>query len=585
MVKAITSYGILRDKPPRCFNRSQMKFRTDSHSNLILDDKYAGYLERADCCYLGFERDGDDMKVRSTSTCYPISSPCTPIPTRFDFILVRCDSPITERKYQDAFGFLHRKPRVEAGAELRRRRAKNLHPHADQLSVVILGLDSVSHMNFQRYLPKTRDFLRRNLSGIEFYGRNKVSESTFENVVPTLTGWKTGELSSRAHCWKEHSAQFDACPFIWKRFADEGYRTVYGEDVIKISTFLDSTLNGFRDPVVHYDFRTLIRGLEIAEGGGGSGCFQHQSSHDILTDSILKASVAFQHRLFFQFVWLTSGTHDCAQGAKLAEEPVHRLLTTLAQEHLLNNTVFILMSDHGMTFGNYVQLEQGMLESRMPMLNIVFPPWFRAKYSLAVGNVEKNSRRLSTPFDLHAMLLDLLNTEGIKDGAIRRRQSRHYANQRGISLFLEIPKNRTCEMADIDEHWCICGGKVPVPEPGLNVRVQQAVRFAIESLNHKLEDFRVCAPLRLKLILAARKLESVQQAKNSTPMDRYDVTFQVGPSDGIFEATVMVEKDGRVMKLGGPISRINAYKKQGDCIDKDTRHGTQELRSYCFCLN
>jgi hypothetical protein len=95
----------------------------------------------------------------------------------------------------------------------------------------------------------------------------------------------------------------------------------------------------------------------------------------------------------------------------------------------------------------------------------------------------------------------------------------------------------------------------------------------------------MCAQLELHSIVLARRLnpESTQLIAKVRGVKKYEVVFQVSPSAGIFEATVALENN-KAPVLGGPISRINAYKQQGDCIDT-TENGTLEIKSMCFCLS
>jgi hypothetical protein len=322
--------------------------------------------------------------------------------------------------------------------------------------------------------------------------------------------------------------------------------------------------------------------MEIMEGK--DGCFSHQASTDILMESVAKAAFTFKDKPYFHFNWITSFTHESARASQFVDEPVLNLLRTLSERQLLNRTAFILMSDHGMTFGPYVQMEQGMLESRMPMLNIVFPDWFRKKYSRAIENMKVNTRRLSTPFDLHEAFHDLLDPQvKLSNSALERRETEFYSGSRGISLFLPIPLNRTCKMAEIDDHWCICWSKTPVEEPEADVDVQNAVNFSLSVINTKLMGFPMCSQLELESIVLARKLnpESTQFTGTLRGVSKYEVVFEVSPSLGIFEATVVLDKT-KGPHMGGPISRINAYKRQGDCIDT-TANGTLEIKSLCFC--
>lgn len=52
---------------------------------------------------------------------------------------------------------------------------------------------------------------------------------------------------------------------------------------------------------------------------------------------------------------------------------------------------------------------QGKLEERLPFFSFIFPDWFKLKFSHEYSNFVKNLKRLVTPFDVHATLVDILS--------------------------------------------------------------------------------------------------------------------------------------------------------------------------------
>ena len=91
--------------------------------------------------------------------------------------------------------------------------------------------------------------------------------------------------------------------------------------------------------------------------------------------------------------------------------------------------------------------EQGKLEERTPFLAVRIPRWFSERYPNAAANLRLNSRRLTTPFDLHETMMDVMDMErprNLTDGP-----------PRAYSLFQEIPDNRRCADAAIDPHWLV----------------------------------------------------------------------------------------------------------------------------------
>ena len=118
----------------------------------------------------------------------------------------------------------------------------------------------------------------------------------------------------------------------------------------------------------------------------------------------------------------------------------------LRREGILNDTVLIVMADHGARFGKIRATLQGKMEERLPMMSLTFPPRFHKAYPDNVHHLIQNINRLSTPFDLHETLLDIVKPERLKE--------KPNLGSRGLSFLREIPLNRTCESADIPIHWC-----------------------------------------------------------------------------------------------------------------------------------
>lgn len=110
----------------------------------------------------------------------------------------------------------------------------------NKLSVMILGVDSVSRLNFLRHMNFTADVLKNHFNSFEFAGFSAISDSAYDHVVASMTGLTSEELGEIC-ITKGKTENLDNCPFLWKRFKDVGYVTSFAEDIVNKGRFFDST--------------------------------------------------------------------------------------------------------------------------------------------------------------------------------------------------------------------------------------------------------------------------------------------------------------------------------------------------------
>ena len=72
--------------------------------------------------------------------------------------------------------------------QMRELNAERKHLRELSMNVLIFGLDSMSHMSYQRKLPKTYSFLRDKLRAVILHGYNIVGDATTAALLPMLTG-------------------------------------------------------------------------------------------------------------------------------------------------------------------------------------------------------------------------------------------------------------------------------------------------------------------------------------------------------------------------------------------------------------
>lgn len=355
-------------------------------------------------------------------------------------------------------------------------------PADDKYSVMILGLDSLSRLNFHRMMNASATTVLDELGAIEMQGYNKVGDNTYPNLIPLLSGLSADELHGACQS-SNASMYFDNCHFIWDDFKQKGYGTLFSEDSAVLSLF-NYFKNGFEKQPVDYYFRTVLHQMEkdIAYNkiGNYKLCLGSQRPIDVLFKYLRKFVKSTADQLFFSFFWTSSMTHDFINHPMLIDKDLSELLLQMKKEKRLEKTILFLLSDHGLRFGSFRQTTfQGMVEERLRKIHFrkkkiqlsfydanqtlfpaflfaVLPETFKKKYPLAVRNLRRNSRRLTTHFDVFETLKDLSNVDKgiISNEKIQKRSAdlkeREATLPRGISLFLEIPGERTCDLAGIE---------------------------------------------------------------------------------------------------------------------------------------
>ena len=132
-------------------------------------------------------------------------------------------------------------------------------------SILVLVIDSASRTELFRNLPRTMEFLTKNLSFIDFKGHHPIGEPTLRNMAPLLFGLSYEDfLNDSGKDWID---SWDAAPFIWKVFDQLHYVTGYSEDLPRMATFNYARQQGFvRQPVDLY-LRPLMRAHETSSAG------------------------------------------------------------------------------------------------------------------------------------------------------------------------------------------------------------------------------------------------------------------------------------------------------------------------------
>lgn len=245
------------------------------------------------------------------------------------------------------------------------------------------------------------------------------------------------------------SGTVDEYPLVWKKFQQQGYVTLFAEDEPSIATF-NLRFNGFQEqPTDHY-MRHFWQALWESEIRSSSMkyCTGDVPHHRFMLSYLEDFFIKYHNVSKFAFGFYCELTHWDNNPGEYIDADLSSFLTRLKKKGFLEDSVVIVMSDHGARYSKVRKTVQGKLEERLPMMSFAFPPKFKKKYSNLLNNLMINRKRLVTPFDIHETLLDILN--------LSRMQSHSLPSALGISLLREIPINRTCRDAGVSMHWCSC---------------------------------------------------------------------------------------------------------------------------------
>ena len=291
------------------------------------------------------------------------------------------------------------------------------------------------------------------------------------------------------------SQYVDVYPLIWRDFWDNGYVTMFAEDFPK-GTIFNFLLNGFDAPPTDHYMRPLWNAMWDSEVRQSSAkyCTGNTPHYKYLLDYMRDFNVKYRNVSKFAFLLGAELTHDDNSKGEYMDGDLVELLTFLHSGGYLEDTLLVVMSDHGARYNAARKTVQGKMEERLPMMSLRFPPWFKQRYPILNRNLVTNVDRLSTPYDIHETLLDVLNLGRIVNTVDQPDKS--------ISLLRPIPWNRTCTDAGIEMHWCTCMEQSPLDTR--NGEVTKAVETVLGFVNSKTRKLRkLCAELQIKTVLNA----------------------------------------------------------------------------------
>uniref|UniRef100_A0A1I7UIS0 DUF229 domain-containing protein n=1 Tax=Caenorhabditis tropicalis TaxID=1561998 RepID=A0A1I7UIS0_9PELO len=448
-------------------------------------------------------------------------------------------------------------------------------------------------------------FWEEKMESVILNGYNIVGDGTPQAFIPILTSQTETELPLTRKRYPKANYVDDVYPFIWKNFSDKGYVTMYAEDAFYIGTFT-YRLKGFRhQPTDHYT-RTFFQEVEKLND---RNCIGSIPLHRMWLQNGRQFMKKYSDVPRFLLMHQSLLSHDDINLVGVEDDDVASHLETMHSEGEFDDAVVIVMADHGHRFTKLRETHQGQLEERMPFFSISLPKRLK---STGFGrrwqrNLKENSEKLTTPFDIHSTLLDILNfslnSEEEEISPEEGEEEIQNASQhRSLSLFRRIPTDRTCAQAGIEPHWCTClswqNAMQTKEDRKLSRRIANAV---VREINKEISvEKDLCAPLKLAKIIDAKKLlpdkellayRNVKDPDGFVPdlsgstkaaFAHYQLKIQTTPGVAIYEITLFYDISLDEIKLDfGAISHVNKFGDTPHCIiDKN-----YYLATFCVCYD
>ena len=457
------------------------------------------------------------------------------------------------------------------------------------LNVAFIVFDSQSSANFERTMPKTLKYLRGQSGNVQLKHHAVVGDGTTPQLCAILTGLNEHHLPD-ARMENKESKTVDGWPFLFKTFKQQGYVTMFLEDQAEFAAF-SNHLRGFRhSPTDHYARPFFLATSKTFER---SFCVGPKAVHKHGLDYTMEFYEKYRGFPKFSISVIASVSHNSLNNMQLIDNDLYQFLISFETKGQRNNTLLIILGDHGPRISQFRASISGKLEESLPFASVLVPKWFPQKHKDLYEALTYNSDILTSHFDFYPTLKHTLSYPSLPKSI-----------KTGQSLFTKLdPETRTCKSAGIPDHFCPClqYKEMSVKDPEVQTLARLSVQYINGLISVSSRTKELCYNLKLLNVKRAGKRKpnwKVQHFSFSrwnsrcptcalvfdkkladTSSQQYEIILSVHPSGAIFEVTVTVCQGKS--QVDSNISRLNKYGNQPACIAKEF----PSLRPYCYCKN
>ena len=423
------------------------------------------------------------------------------------FLFIRCS-----RSAPYAFVFNHFKQKV---ANKAKKIQKEMGDNKEQMSVLLLVLDSISKYSFERDLPYTMNFLQELGNSEEFgdyfsvyqFNKSAIPQAfTRPNMAQILYGksWEeiaevVGENIKLIEYYKEKYNNYQVNS-IWRHFSSLGYVTMFSHagvfDYISAFTgrhiLVDHSLSNF--------WRYLWGVTNTNPFLDGQKCIGGRNFHDLLFDYTYQFFDNYPNNNKFAYIH-SDAAHETTGNVRTIDEDLlgflRRYLRLIKERN--ENLAIFLMSDHGnKKIKSISQWDtRAFFEYNTPFTYLI-----TTKNITRDLNIDENLKhyedQLISRYDINLSLKHLAYFPyNVSIDSWYSQAKDYYTYKKTVSLFKEkVSNERTCADFGINKEHCLCSWYEPVEYDDNEVIIKkEMINLISKYFNETEENYKNCSVL------------------------------------------------------------------------------------------
>jgi len=573
--------------PLNCEKNGVPLFYVNESGYLCLNStaKAQFYMTSSDCVYHVIDIGNDDSEVR-LGPAVPLSPPLF-VQSLVFRVVCKCSQGFNNTVYD----FVHLN--LAWNLTINRNIGKETD---DDFSIIFYGIDSLSHSQAIRQLPNSYKFFKNELNGFDFTGYMKIAINSYPNLVSMMTG----QHHSAFRAMETFYRFMDNMPFIWREKEMTSYATMFVEDRPDIA-ILNYLHRGFKQAPTDYYYRIASIAMReyppitnmLKSKASDWWCYANNEHFKLQVDYFKSCIAKFKGLKKFSFFWNTQISHDSYNTITLADNTSTEFFQWLKDNGHLERSVLIFASDHGFRVGGPSETYVGRLENNMPLLMIHVPDLLLKKYPWIKDNMEFNSDKLVSAYDIYATMMDVITN------SFTNLPGPSVSSQTSRSVFRRLPESRTCADAGIPDQFCTChdATSVSINRPVIKELAKDLVSYINFLLTPR---SNVCQQLSLYNITEAKVYFTASGDTDHNPIyrnpsffqrlkgidnddsGRYVLMIYTLPNYALIEGMIdfrqrPVDRNSPNVTIVGEPLRINRYGNQSHCINE------RVLKQYCLC--